>query len=119
MNWKLAVILLTFAVISCAAPVGSLSLLENSDVLPTAESVNTDTVINTNPSMDVNMVVCNSGGLNVRKTANGEHAGWWLRDGQIVTVTGSDTIAEDMSAWTPVLFEGKRGFVNSRFLCDL
>lgn len=65
------------------------------------------------------MVVCHSGGLNVRKSPNGAHAGQWLKDGDIVTVTGVDTIAEDMSAWTPIRTVAGSGYVNAHYLCEV
>jgi hypothetical protein len=108
----LFVISLTLAVIACGAPV---SLPANSDVLPTA--VTKDTHINTEPSTDVNMTVCNSGGwLNIRpaagdlSTSNGE-----LVEGESVTVRMPFTVMDDMGAWIE-LADG-RGWVNFGFLC--
>ena len=64
------------------------------------------------------MVVCVQKSLNVRKSAGGEHANIWLKDGDIVTVTGVDTITEDMAAWTPIRTVAGEGFVNRRYLCN-
>lgn len=65
------------------------------------------------------MVVCHSGGLNVRKTANGAHAGQWLKDGDIVTVTGQSMVLEDMSLWTPIRTVTGDGWVNRRYICEV
>jgi len=64
------------------------------------------------------MVVCVQKSLNVRKSAGGEHANIWLKDGDIVTMTGVDTITEDMAAWTPIRTVAGEGFVNRRYLCN-
>lgn len=88
--------------------------------LPAASITSHDVVfpsISSAPIPHQSEMVCHSGGLNVRKSANGEHAGIWLVDGQVVTVTGVDTIAEDMSAWTPIRTGKGAGFVNARYLC--
>lgn len=61
------------------------------------------------------MTVCNSGGLNVRVSPNGTHAGVWLIDGQIVTVTGAGVVTEDMGLWIPIT----EGWVNARYLCEV
>ena len=116
MNWKLSVICISLAVMACGAPVGSLTLLEKSDVLPTTESVNKDTVINTEVSTDVNMTVCNSGGLNVRPAPGDLSASIrQLTDGESVTVRKPATIIDDMGMWYE-LVDG--GWVNARYLCE-
>lgn len=56
------------------------------------------------------MVVCVPLALNVRQSPNGAHAGVWLNDGDIVTVTGAE---ED--GWTPIV----GGWVKSRYLCEV
>lgn len=65
------------------------------------------------------MVVCNSGGLWVHEQAGIESVEIYsLKDGDIVTVTGVDTITEDMAAWTPIRTVAGEGFVNRRYLCN-
>ena len=116
MNWKLSVILLTLSVIACGAPAGSLTLSEKSDVSPIAESVNKDTAMPTEVSTDVNMTVCNSGGLNVRPSAGDLSASIrQLTDGYPVTVRKPATITDDMGMWYE-LVDG--GWVNARYLCE-
>ena len=113
MNWKLAVTILVLGVIACGAPVGSLSLSENSEVLPTA--VTKDTHITTQPST-AQMTVCNSGGLNVRYAPGDLSASIrQLKDGETVTVKLPAIVVEDMGLWYE-LADG--GFVNARFLCE-
>lgn len=61
------------------------------------------------------MAVCKSGGLNVRETPAGKHAGAWLEDGDIVTVKLPATVTEDMGLWYE-LVDG--GWINARYTCD-
>ena len=112
MKLKLAVTILVLGVISCGAPIGSLSLSENSDVLPTA--VTKDIHITTQPSTA--QMTVNTDALNVRYAPGDLSASIrQLKDGETVTVKLPAIVVEDMGLWYE-LTDG--GFVNARFLCE-
>ena len=113
MKWKLSVICLTLSVMACGMPL----------VTQTPESVNSPKLINTSTQIPTEtstavMIVCNSGGLNVRPMAGDlKTAIDYKHDGDSVTVILSTrTVTEDMALWYE-LIDG--GWVNGRFLCEV
>ncbi len=114
-RWKLSLICISLAVMACGMPTAG---MVKSPILSAAPvpSVNKNTVINTEVSTDVNMTVCNSGGLNVRPAPGDLSASIrQLTDGESVTVRKPATITDDMGMWYE-LVDG--GWVNARYLCE-
>ena len=114
-RWKLSLICISLAVMACGMPTAG---MVKSPILSAAPVpiVNKDTVITTEVSTDVNMTVCNSGGLNVRPAPGDLSASIrQLTDGESVTVREKFTVTEDMGLWVE-LVDG--GWVNARYLCE-
>ena len=71
--------------------------------------------VNMRPQVNTaEMVVCKSGGLNVRKSPAGDHDNKWKHDGDIVTVKLPATDTPDMGLWYELT---TGGWVNGKFLC--
>ena len=71
--------------------------------------------VNMRPQVNTaEMVVCKSGGLNVRKSPAGDHDNKWKHDGDIVTVKLPATVTPDMGLWYELT---TGGWVNGKFLC--
>ena len=106
---------ISLVVMACGMPTAG---MVKSPILSAAPvpSVNKDTAMPTEVSTDVNMTVCNSGGLNVRPAPGDLSASIrQLTDGYLVTVRKPATITDDMGMWYE-LVDG--GWVNARYLCE-
>ncbi len=114
MKWKLSVICLTLSVMACGMPL----VTQTPESVNSPKLINTSTKIPTEESTDVNKVVCNSGGLNVRPTAGDlKTAIGYKQDGDPVTVILSTrTVTDDMALWYE-LTDG--GWVNGKYLCEV
>ena len=105
--------MVSLVIMACGMPTAAMVYPE---IVSAPVPVHKDTYINTEVNTTINMVVCNSGGLNVRQAAGDLSASIrQLTDGESVTVRKPATITDDMGMWYE-LVDG--GWVNARYLCE-